>query len=636
MGNYTDGADYGSSAQGSDETAGNTYSVSTTPGKGPRLSEKEAKNLKQRLKCSEKYMEVAFKRQYDRCLKLYKGEHWPNRRVPSEEHRVVVNYILPNIETKVASYTFAYPEFIVRPETEASAGSADIARDALSYEWRKSDVQREARRAAFDKELFNVGIVITGWRFETDEVCLYDERQPVEGEPIDHEAALAAIEAGEPMPQPVPVDKVRKDEFYCKRLNPKSFRIDPEADWVLNDARYCGYVEIVPLEDVKKDKRYKNTRDLKGTTKNTEAYLDQQQRDRDESQRSSDLKRVCIEHYYEMRRRLHVVFCDEHDKPLLVEEWHWEFDRYPFRCMFGPRLQDEFYGTPMVLQMEPMQREINETRSQLHTHRERSVGKLQAARGLVDSAGKKQLRSGEALTLVEHNGAPGSQPIQPIVLPPLQPEVYQSDRTAQQDMSKVSGEDAYQSGLIPGKRLTTSEVGAIQTSGAARMKQDAQQFEEFCSGIAQDCLDWLKQYSVKTRSLPIYDADENVTAWQDYSRADIQGEYDIQVFVGSTQIKNEEDEIKDIGFLFQTLTPFIAQGLVNAKPLIEQMLKRFTWLRNVQDIVNPPPPPMLPGEAGPGSPGAPPGGPGLSPEPGPPGTGLPPELLAQLQGGGGP
>lgn len=634
MGNYTEGTDY-SSVSAPATPAASSYEEPTASGKGPKLKPAEAKALKERLKCSERYMKLAFAPAYERCLKLWKGEHWAKRRTPSEQHRVVVNYILPNIVTKVASYAFAYPDFIVRPETQASAGSADIAKAALAYEWRKANVQREARRAAQDKELFNVGVVMTGWRFETDEVCLTDERQPVEGEPVDHAAVLAAVEAGQALPQPTPADKVRKDEIYCKRLNPKSFRIDPEADWVLDDARYCGYVEIVRLEDVKQDKRYKNTRDLKGTTKNTEAFLDDAQQDLDDAERSSDLKRVCLWHYFEKRRRLHVVFCDEHDNPLLVEEWHWEFDRYPFRLLFGPLLQDEFYGTPMPLLLEPMQREINETRSQLHTHRNRFNRKFQVARGTLDAQAKKQLRSGEDGTVVEHNGALGSSPIVPIQDAQLQPEVYQSDRIAQQDMAKVSGLDAYESGLIPSKRLTSGEVGAIQTSGAARMKQDAQQFEEFCAGIAQDCLDWLKQYAVKTRSLPIYDADQNVAEWQDYSREQIQGDFDIQVFVGSTQIKNSEDEIKDIGFLFQTLTPFIQAGLVNPKPLIEQMLKRFTWLRNVQDIVNPPPPPLPPG-----GPGGPPGMPGPDQGGGPPGApgpggggppgGLPPELMAQM------
>jgi hypothetical protein len=220
---------------------------------------------------------------------------------------------------------------------------------------------------------------------------------------------------------------------------------------------------------------------------------------------------------------------------------------------------------------------------------------------------------------------------------------------AESDFQKLSGLTQYEAGAAPSKRMTSAEVQAVSGSSAALRRADVQKFEEFCAGVAEDCHAWLQQFAIRTRSLPIYDNNE-IVEWRDYTKEDIRGEYEFQVFVGSTEIKDQKGQVEEIGYALQTLTPFAqmmnpqtGQPVIDVTELLRQFLKALPEIRNVDAIVGPSSPqpqpgmPMLPPGMEGMDPmmGGAPGGPiaGEAPPPGaalPPNMALPPELLAQL------
>jgi hypothetical protein len=568
---------------------------------------------------------------YDRCLRLWRGQHFKNMSLPQNEERVVVNHIAPIVQTMVDSIAFnPVPDIIIKPLTEMSEPKALIATQAVKYEWRKAAAARETKRSLFDQKCFGFGICQTGWEFITDELEMTDGRERVEGEPPSAEDLTAAVEAGLPLDSdpPIPAPRVRKDQFWVRRLCPRDFRIDPEATWVIEDAAYLGYTEEVPLAVLKQDKRYKNTRQLTGKSANLEAYLSDELQRKTDDEKPNDVKRVKLHHYYEKRRRLHLVFCEEHDKPLLAEYWRWKADRYPFRTLRAPGTQDSFYPEePLPILLEPMQREINEIRSDMHVHRRRFKRKYVATSKTLDSSVKKQLRSGADGLVIEVNHPNPREAVVPLEDAPLNPEVYKADQVAHQDIITVSGIDQYELGMTPSKRLTTTEVNAIQSSGGARVQADAQAFEEFCAGIAHDCLDWLMQYSDRVQELPIYGPDDQIQEWGKFSARDIIGDYLVEVYMGSTQVRDSATTVKDIGFLLQTMQPYTmptpaGPPLVNAKPLLRQMLKAVPEIKQVNEII--PPDPVLPPGMPPGMGGPPMGPPGVPPGAGAPPAGLPP------------
>jgi hypothetical protein len=526
-------------------------------------------------------------------------------RQPSERSRVVVNYTLNAIETKVNSVAFRYPQFFLKPKTREGQGYEDVAKAAIECEWRKAGIQSEMRRAWKDKEIYGLGVVYTGWLFTTETGKRMESGRP----PIWEEQMMMPDQTPNPTDnwQPETQQVVRDDRFLAKRINPRHFFVSPEAGPDLECAEFCGYCEVRPLEEVKADSRLKNTRQLKGSMTNLQAFFDKDmvkeyiENDPDEPDKApDDVKRVKLYHYYEKKRRIHVVMCDEHEKPLLVEKWTWEHDRYPFRVKQNPTDNDCFWGIPSPLLIEHQQRELNEARSQLSDHRRRFLPKFQAPQGILSSKAKNALKSADAGEVVEHTSSEPA-PVHPIEMPTIQPEVYATEQMVSTDIQTVLAINPYQMGRAPSKRTPTAEVEAIQSQGAPRAENDRQMFEEWCAEIAEDCLAWLKMYSVRTRQLPIYDTDGNVQSFIDFTREQIAGEYDIEVYVGSTTPPNDAARLEAIGFFLQSLNPLIqlampaAQIGMNLVPLIRQLLKSLPDIRNIDEILPMPPPQAAPG-----------------------------------------
>lgn len=554
-----------------------------------KLKDSDAKQIKRRIRLAERYADRELKQNFKRALELYTGDFYEDSDKLSNNSRLSINYTLHVIETKVNSVAFRYPEFIIQPLTPAGEQTADIAHAALKYEWKLSNAQRECKRAYKDKEVFGAGVVYTGWLFETrDGMRMEDGRHALVEEQPDTTPNPLEEER-----QPVSQSEVREDRFLVKRLNPGHFFVNPECDRILDNAYYCGYWECVPLDEVKKNPHYQNTRQLKGNTDNLKPWFDKvymdevQERAGDEP---ADVKRVKLYHYYERTRQLHAIFTDEHDKPLYVENWSHPSDRYPFRTIQNPGDEDCFWPIPTPLLIEHPQKELNEARSQLSNHRRRATPAYQVNGGTLTPQAKKQLKCADSLRIVEHNG-PEPLSIVPIAQQNIQPEVYTTEEKSIGDMQTLAALNQYQLGNVPTKRTTTSEVEAIQSQGGPRSENDRQEFEEFCAAVALDCINWLKQYSVKTRTIPVYDDQNQVVNWIDFTREQIQADYDICVYAHSTTAPNNADKIQGIGFLLQSLNGFLQvmptamQLGLDLMPLLRELLKSFPDIKNVDKII---------------------------------------------------
>lgn len=591
----------------------------------PNLSNKDIQAIRRRLRLSEQHNKKELKDKFQRALRLYTGDHYDDSGKPSDRARIVVNYVLHVEETKVNQVAFRFPEFTLKPKGMEAEGYEDIARAAIQCSWRESKIQREVKKGWKDREIYGTGILYCGWLFTTEDgMRMEDGRHnteldtPPDMTPNDSDAWGT-----------VPSQTVRDDRFFVKRLYPGNFFVSPEAGQEIQEADYCGYVEVRPLEEVKANHRFRNTRQLKGSTNNLRQWFDDEMveeycrgEEGSEEKVPADVKRVKLYHYFERKRRLHIVMCDEHEKPLLEEYWTWQHDRYPFRVRQNVGDTDQFWGIPGPLLIEHQQRELNEARSQVSDYRRRAIPKFQVPQGILSAKAKNALKSADALEVVEHTGSEPS-PIVPIDIPELQPEVYSTEQQVVSDIQTIMGLSQYEVGQTPSKRITSSEVEAIQGRGGARAKNDQQEFETWCAEVAEDCLAWMKMYSVKTRQLPIYDQEGNFQQWKDFSREEIQGEYDIEVFVSSTTPPNNAEQIQSIGFFVQSLNPLIQLALpaqqigMNLIPLIRQLLKSLPDIRNVDQILpqTPPVDPMaamgqLPGE---GAMGAGMGGEGVLP-----------------------
>jgi hypothetical protein len=611
-----------------------------------KLTEKDAKTIHDRVDRARRYTEREVCPNLRRARELYRGQHWPGMNNATDRARIVCNILFPAVETKVANLAFNYPDFTLKPMNREGQAHSDVARHVIAYDWRQMDAQDEAKRALRDRETYGVGVNYVYWLFETE---------PVEGEAGTCVEGGRPVEAMEPtdttpdlvLPEPIFAEqmlRVRTDRPAVKRLSPFQFFVDLECDAKLENAEFCGFAEVRAVEDVKADKRYRNTRQLKGTAKGLRPYLDEETRDLDDSQCPDDCKRVLLFHYFEKRRKLHAVYCDEHTKPLLVEEWTWEGDWYPFVVNRCPDDEDCFWPTPPLLRVEHQQHEVNEARTQHSNWRAQAVPKFQT-RGSMDPVKRQRFRCASAGEVLEEMG----DPIEAINIPPVQREVLEAGQMAMADLQFLMGLNAYETANAPTKRMTEGESEAVRLSGGSRAVADRQAFEMFCSELARRVLALEMQYSVRSRELPIFDQEENVSGFRDYTREEIRGEYLVEVAVGSTTAPKSDDVLEGIGFLLQSLPAFIqamqtAQMMgLDLREVLPELLKaalpdaRHLQTALLKQVSQPMMPPMMaqPAEMA----GPPPNVEGVMPEEtggGLAATGTPEEeaLLAMLAGGG--
>jgi len=619
-------ADYGYGQAATDPQA-----TETAYSKEPKLKPGEKSAIRERLRCSQKYYEKHFEKDARTCRRLYKGFHWSRQPKTEMERRhwVVVNYLLHAIETIVSSIAFSYAEPLLKPQTPEAETNEDRSTRALKWGYRISNAHRETKRALKDAWVYGFGAVMVHWLYEMPDT------PPVEGRPGAGDTVMEAVENGEPLPPPVEPVEPLKDQPLVKRLDPRQIRIPTDADWVVEELPWIGFVEVRPLDEVKADPRFRKgvTRRLKGSAKSLKGYLSEDYRDKEEDDLPPDVKRVCLHHYFEKRRRLWVVFADDEEEPVMVKPWYWEYEDYPIECIFTCGLEDEFYRTPMLLQWEHEQRVINLTRSMQLTHIGRFVTKYVTRSDAFGPEAEAALQSGEDGAIVKVNAGQTTEGALSLVpTPGLNVEVYNGAQTALQDLQTTSTLSAYESGNAPTKRMTNTETEAVQGAGAARRKASVRDYEEFCARVAERIFDLEQQFATRTRELPIYDpADPTVIAgWEPWDRERIQGDYDFDVHVGSTEIKNTQGRVEAIGFLLQALQPYAAA--INVQELIKQLLRAMPEVRDVNAIVTAPQPMAAPGPAGmPPQPGMAPEAGGIEGGAGPPGQ-IPAALLAQLQG----
>ena len=565
-----------------------------------KLGESQVQDLKRRVDIATKFVKREWHGKAKRAKELYKGEHWAEtpRRPKTDRPRIVVNYVRPAVETKVSNIAFNYPEFTLKPLNEEGRMNSEISEQVIRYDWRMMKAQREAKRALRDSETYGLGIVMDGWLFETEPV------DGKEGLRVEGDRPSQAQERDDKTPDPpsdeeqFPAERVRTDRPFVKRISPLAFFVDPEADSVLGNARYCGFWTCEPLDDVKRDPRYKNTRQLKGTAKNVLPWLDSEDYGKEDIDKPADTKRVKLAHYYERARKLHVVFCDEHDKPLMVRPWGWSGDWYPFSVLRAADDENSFYPMPPPLWIEHQQQEINETRTQHSQWRRQSAPKYQTQAALEEEQ-RQRVASDVPGTVVENL----PNPLTPIQHAPLPPEVLQANQQALSDLQFIWGLNDYETATPPTKRMTSAEVEAVTAGAGSRGAADRQAFEMFCAEIAEHALAWEQQYSARTRRLPIFDKNDQVVDFKDYTREQIAGEYLVEVYVGSTTAPNAQSILQDIGLFMQSL-PNFAQGQqamaamgIDLRPLLLASLKALPWVRDIEGLLMPPQeaPEMAPG-----------------------------------------
>lgn len=569
---------------------------------------------------------------WTRMIDMYRGKHF---QTATEEDRLLVNIAFATINVIAPGVSVNYPKITVNAKRHEDAPRAVITEEIVNYWWRHYDCQKEFRRAVKDMLVLGHGWIKTGYRFVEKEDGSYDT--------ADELAAPESITESELI--------ITEDRPFIERVSPFDIFVDADAT-CMTDMRWIAQRLRRPLEDVKKDKRYNSAaREMASPSHYSKYGQEGYAPRRSESPEDSYVE---IWEFYDLDRGLMSVFCDGGDK-FLVNPTKIPFTfGHPFVMLRNYEVPEFFYPIGELEAIEPLQMELNETRTQMMNHRKRFSRKWLYKESAFDADGRSALESDEDNVMVPviSEEALGSviAPMPAVISPP---EFYNQSDLISKDIDRVTGVSEYQRGSLPEIRRTATEAGIIQDAANARSADKLAIIERAIGDCARRLVMLAQEFMTGEQAVRLVGKGSD-QVWITFDRDYIKGEFDFEVEGGSTQPVNESFRRQMAMQVVNAMAPFASAGIIDMAKLATYVLQNGFGIKSAAGFIKEPPAPepapeqpmhqmpdgsMMPGAEHQGPPpeammqGMPPQGGqgGLPPEL----AQLPPELLQQLLQGGG-
>jgi len=596
----------------------------------------------------------AYDRTWWRLIDLYRGKHWAET-TRSRSDLIAVNLAFSTINVIAPSVAVNHPKIVVSANDEGNSDRAAFVEAVVNHLWRHHDFRKPFRRAVKDFLIFGHGWVKTGWKFLEQETSLAEAERDLLMQQARLEVDEFAVESPD-LAASLPTDDeinanlpetammVIEDQPFVERVSPFDVFVDPEAT-CMDDARWIAQKIVRPLEEAQKDQRYKPSvrKRLDADAGVNPAYVSQYENERE---RVLDEDRVTIWEFYDIVDNTMSVFSENSDG-FLVDPTPMPYAYgQPFVMIRNYDIPDLFYPMGDLESIESLQLELDKTRSQLMNDRKRYARKYLYHERSFGPAGREALESdedGRLVPVLDENKSL-SDVVIPMPQTPVSPEIYNYSNIIENDINTVSGVSEYARGAMPEITRTATEASIIADAQNARAADKLAIIEIAISEIARRVIQLMQQFMTGDQMARV-SMKGGESLWVPYERDDILGEYDFAVEAGSTQPMNDTIRKQQAVSLLNAIAPLVGT-VIDPAALAIHVLEEGFGIKDPQKFIMEQGPPLPPGEApveeeaalagGP----LPPGGPPVS-EP-PPGAGVPPafaptggvppELMAQLEG----
>jgi hypothetical protein len=210
----------------------------------------------------------------------------------------------------------------------------------------------------------------------------------------------------------------------------------------------------------------------------------------------------------------------------ITEDWPFEHGDYPFTKLEHIPT-GRFYGDSTLVDIIPLQREFNRTRSQLIEAKNRMAKpQLSAPRGSVDV---NKITSEPGL-VVEYK--PGFQPPAPIPLQNIPGYVIQEYDRIQKDMDDISSQHEVTRGSVPPGVTAATAISYLQEQDDSKLAPTVSSLEEGVERLGKHFLSHVKQFWNAQRKINVIGENGAFEAYM-FSKANIRGNTDFRVEAGS-------------------------------------------------------------------------------------------------------
>jgi hypothetical protein len=537
---------------------------------------------------------------------LYRGKHFDDYK---NEDQMLVNVAFSTINVISPSISVNYPKITVNAVSSEFAAQAVIAEAVVNYWWKHKDIRSEFRRAVKDMLAFGHGWVKVGYRFVEEEVEGESEISEANPDGIGHPNTI-----------------VREDSPFAERVSVNDVFVDPDAT-SMKDIKWIAQRIRRPIADVKNDKRYSKAARADVMPMAVSRYADDPSRRKvyDKNEGYAE-----IWEFYDISSNSMSVFCEGSDmflvKPMKMP---YSFGQ-PFVMIRNYDVPDHFYPIGDLESIEPLQLELNETRSQMMNHRKKFSRKYLYKESAFDQMGRTALESDEDNVMVpvtSDEPLGGVVTAFPAVINP--PEFYNQSNMIIGDIDRISGVSEFQRGAVSEIRRTATESSLMQDAANARTSDKLAVVEQAIAEVGRRMLQLAQQFMQGEQVARVIGKDGE-PMWINYDRDYLQGDFDFEVAAGSTQPHNESFKRQMALQLVDAMAPFAGAGIIDMGKLAAHVLQFGFGVKNPdeflaqpqQEVGGTPPVPATAGAE------APMGAPAPAPQGGPP-----PDLMAMLQQG---
>ena len=551
-----------------------------------------------------------------RMVELYRGRHFNEY---SDEDRMLINRAFATINVMWPSVSVNHPKIAVSARREEDADRAMITEAVVNYWWRHYECQPEFRLAVKDMLIIGHGWIKVGYKYveEEKEVEAVPEQEPMEeGLMLNPEEEVAARAVETEL-------VVLEDRPFIERISPFDVYVDPDATCE-REMRWIAHRIKRPLKEVKADKRYnKSARSEVQPAQYSKWSIEG---DRPKRSRNPEDGYVEIWEFYDIARGTLSVFADGSDSFLInPTKMPYAFG-HPFVMLRDYDVPEYFYPMGELEAIEPLQHELNETRTQMMNHRKRFSRKWLFKESAFDPDGRNALQSQDDNVLVP---VVGDEPLGSVIAPMPAvinpPEFYNQTQLISSDIDTVTGVSEYMRGGMPEIRRTATEAAIMQDASNARSSEKLAIIELAIGQVAKRLVALAQQYMTGEQVARVVGS-QAAPMWVTFDRDYIAGEFDFEVEGGSTQPVNESFRRQMALQLVDAMVPFASAGIVDMTVLARHILQYGFGVKTPEAFLAPPPQPM-------GPEGMPPEQ--MPPEQMQPGMdmgGLPPEAMTGLEG----
>lgn len=614
------------------------------------MTAKEAKDRMDRITGPDK---GKFDSRSERNLALVCGTYW--HKVKPNDAIISTNHLASALKVKHTLITGGDTEFIPKARESAFMEIEEVAKGALNDLWDVQDYDSECDAAAWDSAIHPVGgVVELGWQYKDGVIERTGER------PDELEIAEANLEESDAIPLMTPDGRMvgvptedfesedlariammmaesgavgpEVDDPFIERFDPRDFFVDPSCtSYRLDDARYVFRRKWSLVSEVKANKEFKNTKDIKGSAYSL--YPNAVDGDLPPQEIRDDVMRVELFDGYCMfdfdkdgRDELyHIVFAPETGKELLCELPPYPHfrgsNRYPYEII-PPAVtdNDKLDQQTDVELARDIQVSHDLALTQIEWARAHSPNILMVPTGTFDgddgARQKRRIESGKENTVLELDPA-FMQYVKWMERPAIHTDAYQSLETAPNRIMDIIGVSEFQSNMTPDKKMTATEAGQIATQGGTRQDGEIERYYDFLERVAYKVLTLLQQFSERTREY----AFTNQVGDKEYGQADmfaLRGtmpgtetpdnplgelnepgiQFAISIDVSKKRPKNEFSEKQEASELLTSLQAYSQmpdprlpnRPLVNLPVLLRGLIAKYN-LPNANEIIPPDPTP---------------------------------------------